>query len=433
MSSKPSISASSSKSSHDFEPIPINAQVAINAELIQGLVVSGILDRATFRTAFEPSNNANADAAASGNESSGIAGDIVSSSGTGNSADNVIDLTQSDSESDAESVCDVSVISILSSDESVQSVTSVKSDESVKSVKSVTSVKSDESVKSVKSVTSVKSDESVKSVKSVKSVTSVKSDESVKSVKSAKSVASVEFVKVVRKQSSSSFSPIAPVSASSASSASSELSVSSLLPARDLRKEFEPPASQHKRRRKGAKGSVWRTTRDHRINCLKPAIDDEPNWEKSPSSIFSFPAKYAHKLSQLQWCPHSREAPGGFRFDLVLVEENQPLCLEWYCLCITIRQYIEGGFHDEGDTAAIRPFHHTRCKSMFGALHVLMRTSHVIDRPKGATDPYYDYGLSHFPPYCGNCDFRRGKNSSYLDEFFLTGSIGNFHVRFGTF
>ena len=114
MSSKPSISASSSKSSHDFEPIPINAQVAINAELIQGLVVSGILDRATFRTAFEPSNNANADAAASGNESSGIAGDVVSSSGTGNSADNVIDLTQSDSESDAESVSDVSVISILS-------------------------------------------------------------------------------------------------------------------------------------------------------------------------------------------------------------------------------------------------------------------------------------------------------------------------------
>ena len=211
MSSKPSISASFSKSSHDFEPIPINAQVAINAELIQGLVVSGILDRATFRTAFEPSNNANADAAASGNESSGIAGDIVSSSGTGNSADNVIDLTQSDSESDAESVSDVSVISILSSDESDQSVTSVKSDESVKSVKSVTSVKSDESVKSVKSV---------------------------KSVASAKSVASVEFVKVVRKQSSSSFSPIAPVLASSASSASSELSVSSSLPARDLRKEF---------------------------------------------------------------------------------------------------------------------------------------------------------------------------------------------------
>lgn len=64
MSSKPSISASSSKSSHDFEPIPINAQVAINAELIQGLVVSGILDRATFRTAFEPSGNANAVAAA---------------------------------------------------------------------------------------------------------------------------------------------------------------------------------------------------------------------------------------------------------------------------------------------------------------------------------------------------------------------------------
>ena len=221
MSSKSSTTASSSETSaDDMEPVPANTQVVINTELIQGLVASGLLDRTAFSTAFAAnvSNNVTAgsnNVGASG-ESTGVS---IDSRPTGNSADNAVDLTHSDS--DSESVSDVSVITINSSSD----------DESVQSVQSIGTIgsSSDESSATSSSNESSSSPSSIESVKSVKSVESVQSVASVKSTNTVLSVEFVKVVKVVREHSSSLFAPTATASALSPS------------PVRDLRKEFEPP------------------------------------------------------------------------------------------------------------------------------------------------------------------------------------------------
>lgn len=187
------------------------------------------------------------------------------------------------------------------------------------------------------------------------------------------------------------------------------------------------------RKRKVSKGRAWRTDRNHRVRAASPPTAAEyEDMSTIPLAVFNFPPKYERKLVQMVWCPHSREGPGGFRPDLVMREDNIVLAREFYVLTLTARCYVEGGFHDQGDTAAITSFHHTRSASLFRALDVIMSCTRRIK--KGDTgDLYHDYRLPYFPVHSGTSLIRRGKNASYLDEFFNTGSISNYHVRFGVF
>lgn len=194
--------------------------------------------------------------------------------------------------------------------------------------------------------------------------------------------------------------------------------------------KVSPSPKLSPQKRKASKGRGWKTERNHRVRA---ASDDEyEDMSAIPLAVFNFPPKYERKLVQMVWCPHSREGPGGFRPDLVVFKGNVVLAREFYVLTITARCYVEGGFHDQSDTAAITSFHHTRTASLYRALDVIMSCTKRIKKGD-AGDLYHDYRLPYFPVHSGTSLVRRGKNASYLDEFFHTGSISNYHVRFGVF